>query len=252
MKQFDLEEKKCIEKICKIAESKSGVLTNVFEDVLFGHGIAFDLARGAILYDIEKYENKIEDILLIQKIIIKRALLIKYLERNNYLYIIIDSVTEPLSQIGDSFKTSILQELPTDIADILRRTTYLVYIDSSLKDFISNNFKTIDDISIEEAKEQTKLARCTFKAAVISLLLSIVVSIIPFFISPSQEQVEAIMLDVDSIYNTGKYMETQLDNIIKNSNYIVISNDSIIQLEKKQTNFIYQINDKVGVLSVKD
>ena len=130
MKQFDAQEQQWIREISQIGESDEAVLTNVFDDVLFNKGVAINLDSGDLLYDMEKYQN-VNDIVAIQKIIIKRALLIKYLEEHHYIYIINDS-PESISVVGDKFKTSIAQKLPTEIADILRRTTYRIYADSSL------------------------------------------------------------------------------------------------------------------------
>ena len=157
MKQFDVEEQQCIDHILNIGQSSNGVLTNVFADVLFGNGVAVNLDSGDILYNHEKYKN-IDDILSIQRIIIKRALLIKYLEEHNYIYIINDS-PETIPFIGDKFNDSIVQKLPTDIADIIRRTTYRIYADSSLQAFTNQNFKTTDEIIIEESKLQTEYAK---------------------------------------------------------------------------------------------
>jgi hypothetical protein len=244
MKQFDLEEQQWILKILQIGESDEAVLTNVFADVLLNKGVAINLDSGALLYDMEKYKD-INDIIAIQKIIIKRALLIKYLEEHHYIYIINDS-PESIPVVGDKFKTSIAQKLPTEIADILRRTTYRIYADSSLRAFVGQSFKTTDEITIEEARKQTKYARYTLVATVISLFLTLVFSIITWFTSPSKNQAQELIQEVKYtqplISNFSESAERQLKILIKGSRDIVMQNDTIIQTSSKQTKMLNQIN----------
>lgn len=244
MKQFDAQEQQWIREISQIGESDEAVLTNVFADILHNKGVAINLDSGDLLYDMEKYQN-VNDIVAIQKIIIKRALLIKYLEEHHYIYIINDS-PESISVVGDMFKTSIAQKLPTEIADILRRTTYRIYADSSLRAFVGQSFKTTDEITIEEAREQTKYAKCTLVATVISLFLTLVFSIITWFTSPSKNQAQELIQEVKYtqplISNFSESAERQLKILIKGSRDIVMQNDTIIQTSSKQTKMLNQIN----------
>mgnify|MGYP003448069564 CR=1 FL=1 len=151
-----------------------------------------------------------------------------------------------ISVVGDKFKTSIAQKLPTEIADILRRTTYRIYVDSSLRAFIDQSFKTTDEITIEEAKKQTKYARCTLVATVISLIVTFVVSIITWFTSPSKNQAQELIQEVKYtqplISNFSESAERQLKILIKGNRDIVMQNDTIIQTSSKQTKMLNQIN----------
>lgn len=250
MKQFDAQEQHWIWQIYQIGESDNAVLTNVFADVLFNNGVAINLDSGDLLYDWEKY-NELNNIIAIQKIIIKRALLIKYLEEHNYIYIINDSPNS-IPVVGDIFETSIVQKLPTEIADILRRITYRIYVDSSLRAFIDQSFKTTDEITIEEAKKQTKYARCTFVATVISLIVTFVVSIITLLISPSKKQAKELIQEVrytqPLISNFGESLETQLKILVNDNNDMVMQKDTIIQTARKQTRILNQLNKNVKVL----
>jgi hypothetical protein len=250
MKQFDAQEQHWIWQICQIGESDNAVLTNVFADVLFNKGVAINLDSGDLLYDWEKYKE-LNNIIAIQKIIIKRALLIKYLEEHNYIYIINDS-PDSIPVVGDTFETSIVQKLPTEIADILRRTTYRIYVDSSLRAFINQSFKTTDEITIEEAKKQTKYARYTLVATVISLVLTLTVSIVTLFISPSKKQAKELIQEVrytqPLISNFGESLEAQLKILVNDNNDMVMQKDTIIQTARKQTRILNQLNKNVKVL----
>ena len=250
MKQFDLEEKQCIAKIHQIGNSTNGVLTNVFEDVLFNKGVAINLDNGYLLYDLEKYSD-VNNILDIQRFIIKRALLIKYLEEHNYIYIINDS-SAPISIIGDSFTTPLIQKLPTDITDILRRTTYRIYADSSLRAFIGQSFKTTDEITIEEAQKQTKYAKRTLVATVISLIITFILSIITSCTSPSKKQANELIQEVKYaqplISNIGECVGRQLNILIKDNSDIVLQHDTIIQTERQQIKMLNQIDKNMKKL----
>ena len=250
MKQFDAQEQHWIWQICQIGESDNAVLTNVFADVLFDKGVAINLESGDLLYDWEKYKE-LNNIIAIQKIIIKRALLIKYLEEHNYIYIINDS-PDSIPVVGDTFETSIVQKLPTEIADILRRTTYRIYVDSSLRAFINQSFKTTDEITIEEAKKQTKYARYTLVATVISLIVTFAVSIITLLISPSKKQAKELIQEVrytqPLISNFGESLETQLKILVNDNNDMLMQKDTILQTARKQTRILNQLNKNVKVL----
>lgn len=250
MKQFDAQEQHWIWQICQIGESDNAVLTNVFADVLFNKGVAINLDSGDLLYDMEKYQN-VNDIVAIQKNIIKRALLIKFLEEHYYIYIINDS-PDLIPIVGDRFNTSISQKLPTEIADILRRTTYRIYVDSSLRAFINQSFKTTDEITIDEAKKQTRYARYTLVATVISLALTLTVSIITSFTSPSKKQAKELIQEVrytqPLISNFGESLETQLKILVNDNNDMVMQKDTIIQTARKQTRILNQLNKNVKVL----
>lgn len=267
MKHFSTEDQKLILKIWQIGQSDNAVLTNIFEDVLFGKGIAFDLTQGAILYEYEKYKGDISTLMAVQKVIIQRALIIKYLEENNYIYIINDgNSSENFPTIGDTrIANPVSQILPTDIADIVRRTLYRIYADNSLLDFIHLEYKTPDDIVIEEARNQTEEARkqteearkqtkaaqeqtdeakeqtsTALKALKYSILACVISFAVPFILSKSshQEEKHAEVINTinsvnSSLINGTEQVSAHIDSVNASEIYQIQQNDSIINVLNK-------------------
>ena len=236
MKQFDAQEQHWILQICQIGESDNAVLTNVFADVLSNKGVAINLDSGDLLYDWEKYKE-LNNIISIQKIIIKRALLIKYLEEHHYIYIINDS-PESILRIGDKFETPIVQKLPTEIADILRRTMYRIYVDSTLRAFISQSFKTTDEITIEEAQKQTKSAKVQTNLAWGALACSIITILLSLTLPRCSdddlyhdEVLRQIGCTNTIIKESFHNLDAHADSLVTIGNIVVLHTDSIINLE---------------------
>lgn len=252
MKKFSAEELNIIKQIYDNKDNATYVVTNIFMDIVFGHGIAFNITTGEILYEFSKHN--IGEILAIQKIVINRALLIKYLEENKYIYLINDgSSVGGTAPVGDTITTPIVQTLPTEIADILRRTRYRVLVDYSLISFINNGFKTQDDIQIEEAKKQTIISKNTLRwsvgASFLALFTFLANVIIPLAtrINYSKEVVDPICKSIETINVNVKddsdvhIIITQLDSLLNVENRIIGQNMQLIHKPTKVYKKYYKL-----------
>ena len=142
MRQFTTDEKNLIRDfVWKAEDSATFVLTNIFNDWFNGTDLAFD--GESLLYD----QNIGADQLLIyEKSIIFRALLIKYLIDNAYIYIVADgSTVNPTNTIGDleNEKLTAKKQLPRDVADILGNVNNRVFVTENLRILVTNDFKIL-------------------------------------------------------------------------------------------------------------
>ena len=133
-RQYSENEKALIASIYDAKDSNNYVLTNVFNPWLYEmQGISFNLQKGTCLFDKAVYNHDVDTMLNIKKNIIGTALLIKHLEDSGYIYIIQDRTsTNPPRYIGASIKTPVEVDFPMDIAWIIKRSLYNIYVSSAL------------------------------------------------------------------------------------------------------------------------
>ena len=158
MRQFSEQEKLLIYSIYQSKDSTNYILTNVFAKWLYGdETIGYDAKNGCLVFDMEQRKDA-EEMLGIQKEIIETALLIKYLEDNGYIYLIEDSPavgTPPyLGRKVPEEHAPLSVSLPPDIANIINRSFYRVYVSYALTQFVENDFKTYEELQLLASKDQ--------------------------------------------------------------------------------------------------
>lgn len=206
-KQFSDREKKLISSICYGSQFNTYVLTSAFEEWLFNKkGICFDLEKGQLVYDLDIYQE-VDDILNIKKEIIKVALLLKYLEDNNYIYIIQDKTSsEDPRYVGTKkIKTPIQIPLPNEIAFIIRRSLYNVIASYDLIQLVSNGFKTYEDLQLEAASKQLEASRNQLASSIQQALSA------QALIAEAKNQTAEIQKQTKSILRQVKLANKQLD-----------------------------------------
>lgn len=158
MRQFSEQEKQLIYSIYRSKDSNQYILTNVFAKWLYGdNAIGYDVENGCLIFDGEQQKDA-EEMLDIQKGIIQTALLIKYLEDEGYIYLIKDSsvVANP-PYIGKNISQNHMPlrvPVPNDIADIINRSFYRVYVSYALSQLVENGFKTYEELQLLASKDQ--------------------------------------------------------------------------------------------------
>lgn len=178
-KQFSPQEREIIQYICDNWSDNSFVLTNVFNQWFNRTGVSFDPETGGVVYDVNNIsEADVYRILNEERGIIEIALLIKYLVDRGYIYLIKkDKEDFPKKPRGNNAIISILNSLPTDIADIIRQTFRRVYVSYDLIKIVDNNFKTDVDLQLETAVKANKASLCMLILTFVSLVFTIGISI---------------------------------------------------------------------------
>ena len=176
IRQYSDSERNIMQSIYDAKDSHNYVLTNVFAHWLFNMpGIHFDLTKGSCIFDLSIYSDA-TTILSIKKEIIGTALFIKHLEDSGYIYIIQDQTsTPPPASIGARSITKPLEvDLPKDIAFIIMRSLYNVYVSYPLIYLIENEFKSFEDLQLLAANQQVRHAKITTRISVITCAIAII------------------------------------------------------------------------------
>lgn len=136
------------------------ILLNAFKDIFFYNKGTIAYNEGFLLFSYEDFKNKTAEILDIEQEVIERALLIKELKDANYIYFILDHEDPefPYGSIAKG-KTPLSKKIPSDIAEILDLLKYRVIVSKALIALLADDFKTLEEQTLEEAKKQTVLAR---------------------------------------------------------------------------------------------
>ncbi len=218
VKEFSNQEKALIRSIYRNKDSNGYVLTNVFAWWLDNRGIRFDINNGKLIFDGAIYSD-INTILNVRKDIIGTALLIKYLEDNGYIYIINDQLSGGgLSFVGaTNIQIPKYVDLPDDIANIIKRSTYTIYVSYSLTSFVENDFRTYEDLqltkaadTLDKADEQVELARKQVRNSWIAIFVAIVLPIlIPICTGESKFQADV----QETIHKTNTILQQSADSI---------------------------------------
>lgn len=166
MKQFSEQEKQLIYSIYQSKDSNNYVLANVFNKWIYGdNAVGFDFSKSVMLFDFSKNPT-VDTTLDTQKDIISSALLIKYLEDNGYIYFIEDNATiNKPTTLGPTFKVPLSVKLPSDVNDIISRTTCRVYVSYALIQLVENDFMTYEELQLQSANNQLKAATCQLNEA---------------------------------------------------------------------------------------
>ena len=231
MKHFTELEQNIIKQIGKSTENTS--LFFIFEDYLKANkSVRLDLLMGTLSYPkTTKY-----DINKIVRDITNIATLLKYLDYHKYIYPIdvIDdaSIIHSIEPIIKIERECNLIDIRGDIVKIIYYSQHKFYISDDLQFLLQNNFKTYEDMQLEEAKSQTQKAKCTLSIAVCTLVATCIIPLIlPFIPYPHLHQDELHKETISTI----KTIDTTLQ---QNTKYIIYEykayqdSCSIIQTKK--------------------
>lgn len=200
MKTFSNKEKWIINYIVSQRDEKKFVLANVFNQWFDQTGLSFDFSTGLLRYDFRRDANMVDRILQDEHDIIEIALLVKFLETHQYIYIIRDgdrgNIT--LNRLKSNFgELGITYELPRDITEVIRKTLYRVFVSQSLVTLVENDFQSEERLQLTIAVSQLQQAQEQLKV--------------------SQEQVDSVKGQTKELQKQTKEIEEQTRNVQKQS-----------------------------------
>ena len=264
-RQYSENEKALIASIYDAKDSNNYVLTNLFNPWLYEmHGISFNLQKGTCLFDMAVYNHDVDTMLNIKKNIIGTALLIKHLEDSGYIYIIQDRTsTNPPTYIGASIKTPVEVDFPMDIAWIIKRSLYNIYVSSALISFGENGFRTYEDLQLnqasdnltqakkqlEESKTQTKYARYTLYTAIATIIISAIAPFMVPFLMGEDTYKNDLQNTLNQTYNilenSTENILTSIDSLNATGNHFKLQNEDVIQNLKRQERLLKTMNNRI-------
>jgi len=166
MRRFSEREKLAIKKMTDgTTGSYSYVLVNSYDDIFFYRKVEFhyDEEQSFLAFYKEKPQDISSDnILEIENEIMEVSLLIDYLRSNGLIYLIEDSKKEkPKRDIANfdkqNYPCEITKELDQKVAtELYQSMNHRIFVGQTLKDYVANGFKTIEDLTFEEVRHQTE------------------------------------------------------------------------------------------------
>lgn len=198
MRRFTDIEKRYLQRLCDDARPGAFyIAANLFYNLFFQHGVAYYLNSRELTFYRRREEVTPDEIINIKDEVIEIAFLLEYLEKEGLIYYIEDN-NNSLPDIGvlgeniiqENQFIEVTVEIDPKTESVLRKTmTYRVIAGITLRTFVENGFKTVDDLqldeakiqsetaikSLKEAKKQTKWSRWAVVVAVIAMCVTIVV-----------------------------------------------------------------------------
>lgn len=166
MRKFSDREKQAIKKMTDgVANSYSYVLVNCYNDIFYYRKVEFhfDEDQSILVFCKEKQQEISSDnILEIENEIMEVSLLIEYLRKNGLIYLIDDSSREkPKRDIANfdkrNYPYEIQKELDQKVArELYQSMNHRIFVGQTLKDYVANGFKSLDEMALDEARQQTK------------------------------------------------------------------------------------------------
>lgn len=210
MRLFNLKEKNIIlQLVNETANSLAYLPINVFNDIFLSRDVGF-IGESTMELVFPNTENhSTNEFLTIYNDVLERVLLIDYLEKEGLIYIIPASTSDyELKTIGNVIKLNrIAMQIDQSIGEILLKCINRpVYVSETLKDYVNNGFKSLEDLALEETKKQTKYSFY----AVILALFAIIISMFQMCKESCDEtKSEEIVVPLNGILN---YMQNNLNN----------------------------------------
>lgn len=205
MRKFTEKEKKIIKKIVNEDRGKvrsfsaQTVYAEVFRDL--NNSIGIDLNEGVFYY--YSNNNDLNNLTSAEQELIDTTLLLQYLDRLNLL-VFTEDCEECIGINNARSGTSQKKIIPQEIQLLIKR--YLnckIYISSLLIDIVENDFKSLEELALDEAKKQTfktkKQIRNSWIAIGVSILAVILSHCCSDKIQIEEEQLLRMKIYSDSI-----------------------------------------------------
>lgn len=176
MRKFTEREKTIIKSFIDInckerVVNASDVYVKIFQK--FNNAIGLDLAQEKLYYYSDN--PNLYPLTYVEQELIDITLLFKYLDELNYLKFIKQNEEYVGINIDQKGNRSERQMISEEIALLVKHYwNCKIYITSTMYDLVANNFKTIEDLSLEEAQKQVKQSRTTMIISVIACVFSFV------------------------------------------------------------------------------
>lgn len=210
MRLFNLKEKTIIQQLINgTVNSLAYLPINVFNDIFHSRDVGF-IGESTMELVFPNIENgSINEFLTIYNDILERALLIDYLEKEGLIYIIPTSTSDYKHKtIGNVIKLNrIAMKIDQSIGEILLKCINRpVYVSETLKDYVNNGFKSLEDLALEETKKQTKYS---FYAVILAFVAIIISMLQMYKESYNETKSEELSVPINGILN---YMQNNLNN----------------------------------------
>lgn len=162
MRRFSNKEKEYISRLCEATRNPrdSYLATSLLYEYMYEHGVGYVAGSDNLLFDRELGNVDTPEIVAIENQILELTMLLDYLEKNRLILYVEDKPEEADVVIGKVVKNGIAKPTAPIVAkQLTRASSYRVIVGQTLRDLVINNFKTSEDLALEAAQQQSKLAQ---------------------------------------------------------------------------------------------
>lgn len=184
MRHFSQNEQRSIQLLVNNSkQNNTFVLANVYQDVFYQQKVEYSNSELIFYRDINSIRT--EDILSIESFVLEISLLIDYLEKQRYIYIIEEGNVSNLTTIGGFDKTgltAVRKHISPEVSSCIERSlNHRVFVGQDLKELVQNKFELIEDKMLSAAedtlcqtKKQSRWAFITMIIALVTMIIAIV------------------------------------------------------------------------------
>ena len=139
----------------------------LFSDVFIDEKFFIDSNTFALWYNPAKIKH--EDLIAEKRKIYDTVLLLDYLEQNRYIFL--------HGMVGKDYGKSHNYYINTELSDWMAKKLYAcissrMYVSQDLYSLVENDFKEYEEIVLDEAKKQTKSAKCSVWLSAIAVIIA--------------------------------------------------------------------------------
>jgi hypothetical protein len=173
VRKFSPAEQGYIKTLCEATENRrvSYRPINLLKQILIDNNISYTVGSDTLDFH---WNGKIDtgEIISIENFILELALLLDYLEKNGLIKYIeeqnkevgIKTITVGNPVVENKLVASKTID-PIIMSQLSKAATYRVFVSQPLRELYKNDFKSIEEMTLEESKEQTQYAYTTLKKA---------------------------------------------------------------------------------------
>ena len=230
MRLFNEKEKLIIKKLVDTSSATLIYLPiNLFDDIFNGKNIGFDGNDMQLFFPHKELDNQTrDDEISIYNEILNRVLLIDYLEKEGLVYII-----PPSSRVYEQTKignicriNTISLKIDENIGNtLLKCMNHLIYISETLRNYVNNGFKSLEEQALDQAKIQTKHSKTQTLLSTIAVIISVMGTLIASIQSCCNNRqnsliVERVSLDINTMNNDVRKNIHYIDTLMENTTEI--------------------------------
>ena len=162
MRSFSEKEKNYISRICEATRNPrdSFFPVNLLFDYLYNNNACYITGTNYLEFDRNVGDVIVSELIAIENTILELTLLLEYLEKNGLLVYVKDQSAQKGAVIGKVIKGGIKKiTAPIITEQLTKASSFRIVVGQTLRDLVTNDFKTNEDLMLEAAKEQSKLAQ---------------------------------------------------------------------------------------------
>ena len=186
MRKFSTEEQRIILQLVNGASSSQPYLPiNLFNDIFQSGDVGFDYKKSSLFFKLNNRQKPSVGFMLgVYNVILERVMLLDYLQSEGLVYIVhMATSTNTSYAIGlNGNSNPVVQHSiePSIARSLLKFINDPIYVGETLKAYVDSDFRSIDELSLDEAKKQTAESKCQTYLSLFAVAISFVALILSF------------------------------------------------------------------------